>query len=153
MGRINLATDLTGKLSDIELNAQNINDIVNELNRNSDQLDSLSKNLNIIAYNKLSVTWPGTGGGLPTTVTDLIKTGAASTFLAFYDRNDIANQLFSVPNVHYDGSGNIASIITGNTFVLGAASIGFNIDFLANGSPVSFNFYYYILQQPTNALT
>lgn len=150
MGRVNLATDLTGQLSDTELNTQNIGNIIDELNRNSDQLDSLSQNLTIIAYNALPVTWPGTGGGLPTSVSDTIKTGAASSFLAFYNRSDIPNQLFSVPNIHYDNSGNISCIVTGSTFVSGVASIGFEIEFLSNGSPITFNFYYYILQQPTN---
>lgn len=150
MGRLDLYSDMTGSMNPTDVNAQNISNIVDELNRNSDQLDSLSNTVSIIASNKLTVTWNGTGGGLPTTVADTIKTGATSSFLAFYSRSDTANQLFSVPNIHYDGSGNIACIVSANTFVSGTASIGFNIEFLNNGSPVTFTFFYYILQQPAN---
>lgn len=146
MGRLDAFTDMTGQMNQVDLNKQNIQQIIDELNRNSDQLDSLNKGLNIIAKNTLAGTWDGTGGinsGL--TLSAVHGFSQAPIFLASFTRSDRAGLVYPVPQWFYGGGGAFESRAYSYT---DQANIFFNFASVAGGAPINFVFSYYIIQQP-----
>lgn len=153
MGRLDAITDMTGRLNPMDLNAQNIANIIDEMNRNSDQLDSIANSLNIIGRGTLSGTWGGTGGaGGSLIVSAAHGFAVAPIFLAFFTRADDATngKSYPVPQWFYDSAGSFvgrAYAYTDNT------NIYFSYTAAANGSPIAFVCSYYLIQQPAQVPT
>jgi hypothetical protein len=147
MGLLSSFTDATGSLSDTEVNAQNISNIIDELNRNGDQLDSLSNNMSIASASNQSFFWNGSPQDLGVTAT--ASTGTANTFYAFYTRSDIPNNLYSVPDYQFNSAGNLLYSVTVFTGGEGGPSdINFTFDFVQGGTPATYTVYYFLLNQP-----
>lgn len=146
MGNIQSFQDMTGKMSPSDVNAENIGTIIDEFNRSQDLLDSLNNALKIINKGSGAVSWDGTSGHTGTFVVD-VGASVAVTFLCFYTRSDLPNNLYAIPDNELDGSNNtifIASAFTEGTL------LNIQFTFLQNGSPIIFTVYYFIIQQPAN---
>ena len=146
MGRVFGVSDFTGSMTPGELNAENIRQISEELNRNADQLDAIANGLNIIGKGSKSAIWDGIGGlGSGVTVTQPHGFTVAPIFLATYVRSDDPTNWYPVPNWTFDNAGALVSRVYGgadNTVVfMTFASV-------LNASPVTFTFSWYLLQQP-----
>lgn len=143
MGIIDSIIDPTGNLSDEEVNSQNLSQIIDEMNRNSDQLDAIANSINII--NKGSQTLSMSTSDTSTSVQVTHGFGSAPIFLAFFNRSDQANAWYSFPNIVADGSGSVIFAANANT-----DSVNINFSFVRSttGSPLVFIVSYYILQQP-----
>lgn len=148
MGLIDAVTDMTGSMSQLDINTENISNIIDELNRNSDQLDSIGNSLNIISRGTLSGTWDGT--------TDVLQVqqnhgfATAPIFLASFTRSDMVGQYFPMPMWYYDNSGNFqarALAFTDNN------NIYMQFVSVVTGAPVTFDFSFYIIQQPAQVPT
>lgn len=150
MGRLDMIVDMTGKTNLLAMNEENISNIIDEMNRNSDQLDAIANNLNIIARGTLTGTWDGTANhGV-----SLVQNHGFSTppiFVAQFTRSDQPGIYYPVPQWFYDSSGNFQ----GRAYAYTDAT-NINLSFLSvvNGSgAVTFNFSWYILQQPAQVPT
>lgn len=146
MGRLDEVVDMTGKMSQMDLNGQNITQMIDELNRNSDQLDAITNALNIIGKGSVSGTWNGVGGiGAGLTLTPTHGFPQAPIFIAFYNRSDRPNQYYPVPNWEFDNAGSLLSRAYGlsqaNTFL-------FNYAQTNNGPILTITFSWYAIQQP-----
>ena len=146
MGKIDNFMDLTGSMDQTEVNSTQITQMVDELNRSQDLLDSFTSNLKIIATGQVTDIWNGSAG-VGNHIDIPINTGLGFTFLGYYSRSDIPGSLYSIPNYLYDNSGNIQFYV-------------FNFSNQQNltmqwyayqaGTSFTWTFYYFILQQPTN---
>ena len=146
MGRLDPITDPTGKLTDTQQNAVNIDNIINELNRNSDQLDAISNSLNIIGRGSISGTWTGQGGiGNALSLSKNHGFGSAPIFLASFTRSDQSGVHYPVPQWFFDDEGNFLSRATAFT---DASIISFDYFQVSDGTPISLTFSWYIIQQP-----
>lgn len=142
MGRIDSITDMTGTLDVMDLNAQNIQQIIDELNRNSDQLDSIAKGINII------------GRGTTTSVNHSAISVAhgfsqAPIFVASFTRSDQPGVYYPIPSWFYDVAGNYQGRVYAYT---DSQSIVLTQDFVA-AAPATITFSWYILQQPAQVPT
>jgi hypothetical protein len=147
MGLISSFTDATGAMSDTEVNGQNIDNIIEELNRNSDQLDSLSNNLSIAASSNQQFNWNGSPTAIG--VTANLPTTAVNTFYAFYTRSDLPNNLYSVPDYQFTNAGALIYSVTVFTGGEGGG-INFEFDFVQSGTPAIYTVYYFLLNQPVS---
>lgn len=145
MGKLQPFVDMTGKMSQSEINKANITNIVDELNRNADQLDAISSNFRIVARGSVVLTSNGTqftGGTVP------LATGTISTFLAYVVRSDQPNNLNQLLYSSYDSSYNFQFSVWA-TISGGALSV---TTLLASGytppAGMTLTVYYYIFQQP-----
>lgn len=158
MGTLQEYIDPTGNLGQDQLNQKNISNIIDELNRTGDQLDSLSNNLSILAYGSLSYVWNGTGSAdssVNPIIDASITVSTAFVVLIFMQRSDIPNQVYQLP--YYDGITNpngdpvISKTLFGGAD-LSRQQIYVNQTFYANGAPATFTYNYYVIQQPTTNL-
>lgn len=145
MGRLDAFTDMTGKMNQMDVNTQNIQQILDEMNRNSDQLDALNNNLSVVSSGKVSVA--STGVPIAPVVVNH-GLGFPPAVLAFYtlstESNSIVHQL---PAYILDGSGNFLYYV-----IFYATTNNLEFDFFFNGAgpTTTFNFSYYLLKQPAN---
>lgn len=153
MGRLDTFADMTGSMNQVDINEQNILQVIDELNRNADQLDAVANALSIIGRGSVNGTWSGNGGTgnlLSLTATHGFQT--APIFMASFTRSDMPNQWFNIPQWFYDNSGNLAGRAYAYT---DAQNINFN--FIGNNaspvSPVNMTFSWYIIQQPAQVPT
>lgn len=154
MGRIDNVVDVTGGQNLTQMNAENIRQIIEELNRNSDQLDALSKNLAIST--KGQVVAPLVGNSYQATVT--LGSGNPSSFLVFMSRPDLPGQYFAMPyfqTVGFPISGlNMACGASLSPGIAGSSTtlnMGGSVSNAYLGSaPASITFYYYVFNQPAN---
>lgn len=149
MGRLDEVVDMTGSSSQMDLNSQNIQQVIDELNRNSDQLDAIANGLNIIGRGSLSGTWDGTAGG-QITLKQAHGFSQAPIFLASFTRSDMPGQFFPVPMWFYDTAGNYQSRVYDYT---DATNINLTFVSAISGSPTTFVFSWYIIQQPAQVPT
>jgi hypothetical protein len=56
MGLLSPYQDMTGTMSPTEINAENIQQLINEANRSSDQLNTLTSAFNVVAYGSHTTT-------------------------------------------------------------------------------------------------
>lgn len=71
MGELTSFSDQTGTMSQEEINAANIDNIVEELNRNSDDLDNFSNSLNVQNNGSISINATNYTGSPPEAVVSL----------------------------------------------------------------------------------
>jgi hypothetical protein len=151
MGRLDVQQDPTGKMNILDLNTQNIQNIIDELNRNSDQLDSLTNQLSIVQRSSVKGTWNGIGGinsGLILTVNHGLA--FAPIWMGFFTRSDQPGQYFSVPNWEYDNAGLLLGRAYGYTT---SSSLFFQFARTNNGPTIDIVLSYYFIQQPANVPT
>lgn len=146
MGRVFSVKDFTGGMSPDELNAENIRQLSEELNRNSDQLDAIANGLNIIGRGSKTATWDGTGG-LGGGIQVLRPHGftVAPIFMATYVRSDDPTNWYPAPNWTFDSAGALVSRVYCST---DATYLFLSFDSVLPGTPVDFTFSWYLLQQP-----
>lgn len=156
MGNIEQFSDMTGTMSDAEINAENISNIIDELNRTSDQLDSLNSVLAVIAYGSLDYEWDGTGSpGSPNGAQLVVPVTSAANFIGFcyMQRSSDPTKYYSMPYTEYVENAN-NDTVTAKFFIAFAENeLGqfvIQLDFFNSGSAEAFTFYYTIIQQPAN---
>lgn len=152
MSTIQSFTDMSGRLSQNDINSQNVQNIINEFNRLSDRVDSLNNSLSVIAYGQLSYSWDGTI--LQTSVSSPIVSTSNFMGLCYMSRSSESNNFFhGMPftEVIVNGAGDS---VDGKIFLSGASpttgSLQVNLNFYATGSPETFIFYYLVIQQPAD---
>jgi hypothetical protein len=146
MGNIDGVIDPTSTMTDTDLNKENISQIIDEMNRNSDQLDAIANSLNIINKGTVTGVWGGVAGiGSGLTISQAHGFGSAPIFVSFFNRSDLGTQWFPVPQWTFDNSGNLVDRCYAYS---DAVNINFNYASQLNGSPITFIFSYYIIQQP-----
>lgn len=158
MGQIQDFVDMTGKMNQAQINAQNIENIVQEVNRNSDQLDALNNVLSVIGYGSLTYNWDGSGSSASPTsaaLTAPIKTGGANFIIFVYmSRNtDNPTQYFTMPYQQIGNNGNGDTVVLKDFVHITQADTGqlfIEVAFYASGSPINYTFNYIIIQQPSN---
>lgn len=160
MGQLEEFTDMTGNMSQEDINQENISNIIDELNRNSDQLDSLNNVLSVIAYGSLTYNWDGSGDpASPTSDVLVAPETSDANFIGFVymARSDDEGLYFNLPYYEVDVNSNGDSVIGKRFDINNNSSTGqleITIQFLLPGSPTNFTFYYFLVQQPANtALT
>ena len=151
MGNIVLATtdnDITGTLSQEDLNSQNLQTVADELNRLEDNQDSINNTLTIIGQDTLTVT--GASGNISAS----FSTDAAYTFMAYFTLSTNLSQFYPVPTVQFDESGTptLSVFAYSASSELGSdeASITFNY---FNTTAVGWTFYYFLISQPASVIT
>lgn len=149
MGRLDAITDMTGKMSSLDMNAQNIGNIIDELNRNSDQLDAIANTLNIIGKGTLSMNWDGSSGFV-NTVSQTHGFTVPPLFMASFTRSDQPGIYYPVPMWFYDGAGNFQQRIYGYT---DSSKIFFQLATASAGATLTYTFSWYIIQQPAQVPT
>src|SRR5260221_705522 len=106
MGALQQFTDVTGNMSPLEINAQNITNVIQEFNRAQDLLDALNTTPKIISRGTATINWDGTNNQFPV-VSATIGSSTQFTFLAYYTRSDLPNNLYPISDYSIDTSGNI----------------------------------------------
>lgn len=157
MGNISSIVDIVGNMSQDDVNAANIDNIIDELNRNSDQLDALNNVLSVIAYGSLVFNWDGSGSGVtPTTATLIAPIESTAAFIDFTyltRSTDVTPINHATPFTEAAQNGNGDTVIT-KYFVAGSNSdtgqYEISLEFFATGTPEIFTFFYTIVQQPAN---
>lgn len=149
MGRLDSVSDVTGRLTPLDLNAVNIENIINELNRNSDQLDAIANSLSIIGRGTLTGTWDGTAGG---TVILSAAHGLtlAPIFISTFKRSDQPGVFYPGAHWFYNGAGTLTAEAFTQT---DTSNITFEFIGHTAGSPATITFSYYIIQQPAQVPT
>lgn len=152
MGRLDAFTDMTGSMSQQEINGQNIEQIIDELNRAADQVDALSNSISIV--NRNNVTVPLSGNTYNASVN--IQTSVASSFLAYMSRSDQPGNYFVLPYFATSGVPVSALQMAVSASLQSAAGnqVMLNIQGVVGAgyaAPSSITVYYYILSQPANA--
>lgn len=151
MGRLDEVVDMTGKMNQMDLNGKNITQMIDELNRNSDQLDAITNALNIVGKGSTSGTWNGVGG-INSGLTLQVNHGLsfAPIWIGFFTRSDIPGQYFPVPNWEYDNAGSLLGRAYGYTT---SSVLVFNFARTNNGAPITVSLSYYLIQQPAQVPT
>lgn len=154
MGKLSPFVDMTGKMDQVALNDQNIQRLMTELNRASDQLDEINQGLVII--NKGQIPAPLVGNQYSASVN--LGTAAPSSFLAFMTRSDQAGNFFAMP--YFNTAGFPISAINMAAYASlqpGVAGGNPTLNFTAlvsnaylGSAPPSVTFYYYAFNQPAN---
>jgi hypothetical protein len=148
MGLIQEIVDPTGTMSDMTLNSENISQIIDEMNRSSDQLDAITNSLNII--NKGTTTLVLNAAALAVTANIPHGFGSAPIFVAFINRSDLPTLWYPLPYATSDGTGLVNLSCTATTDI---TNINFGIVRSASGAAITFIISYYILQQPAKIPT
>lgn len=149
--------DPTGQMTQEEVDQQNIINIINELNNATDAVNSLNNTLTIVAYGTLTYIWPGTGSGLTPTV-EILRVPAQSEAgfiaLTYFSRNtDNPTIYFAMPYQQAYINANSDTVI-GKSFLCGSnpttGQYELDLVFYNSGTPITYTFYYLLLQQPAN---
>lgn len=147
MSNISSFTDFTGKMSQDEINGQNLSMIVEEMNRIETNQNAVNNVLTIIGQGKLTAV--GTAGGASTT----FASEAAYTFMAFFKTSANDNLFYPVPATLYDVNNNLTLSVqaysSSSTInpVSGQSSITFSY---FSTTSLTFTFYYFLIQQPAS---
>lgn len=153
MAQVNRHVDITGDMNRDDVHSAEISSIVDELNRTSDNVESLLNNLSIAAYGTLTYIWDGTIQNNINLRTTLNSTGALSP-LVFVNRSDIPGSYYQLPFMINIVNANGDPVI-GTLFISGVDvtnSVFFvNLNFPSAGTPKTYTFYYYLISQPPNA--
>lgn len=160
MGNLEPFDDIVGDMSQNDINAANIDNIIDELNRNSDQLDALNNVLSVIAYGSLVYSWDGTGSGSTPTIATLFapieSTASFIDFTYLTRSSDVTPINYATPYSEAAQNSNGDTVVT-KFFVSGSNSdtgqYEVSLKFWAPGTPETFTFYYTIVQQPANIQT
>jgi len=151
MGRLDTITDMTGDMDAVQVNAANIDNIINELNRNSDQLDAISNSLNIIGRGSISGTWQGQGGiNNALTLSSNHGFGSAPIFLGSFTRSDQSGTFYPTPQWFFDNTRNFIARAVAFT---DSQNISFSYFQVSNGPQIILTFSWYIIQQPAQVPT
>lgn len=146
MGRLDYFSDSTGKMSQTDINSQDISNIVIEMNRNQDLLDALNNNLKIIARGSGTISWDGTSGvsvNLPVPVNANVQ----FTFLVYFTSSIVSNNhLQQTQYFNVDNSGNLIYIMTAAS---DATNLYISFQSYHTGTAQTFTYYYFIIQQPS----
>jgi hypothetical protein len=154
MGVLNLIDDPTGSMSQEEINSSNIGNIVTELNRNADQLDSLSKSLAISSKGSVPASL---SSSVYSASVDL-GTTVPSSFIAYMQRSDDTSKYYSLPYMVTTGTpvSGISMAVSASLTVDFAGKVSLSFLGVTNGvyaAPASLTFFYYTFNQPTNPTT
>lgn len=151
MGKLSTFIDVTGKMDDIKINAENIKNIIDEFNRSSDQLDALSANrLKIITKGTVSIVYDGTAFFFQQTDIPINSSGISYSFLAFFTRSDLPGKLFMVPQYIFVPASAGKLILEVLAFTQNDTFSVFLQGHQDTGTPATYTFYYFIIQQPAN---
>lgn len=142
MGRLDAFVDITGSMSPLDVNTENIQQIIDELNRNADQLDAISKGLNIIGQGSRTI-----GANTASQVNHGF--GSAPIFLCFFNRDDQPGIFYAASQWFYDNTGNYQGRVYAYT---DATNINLTSTFVA-GAPTNVTFSWYFIQQPAQVPT
>lgn len=153
MSSLEQFSDMTGTMSDAEVNAENISNIIDEFNRLNDQVDSLNSSLSVIAYGSLTYDWDGNVPETPT-VTAPISSAANFMGLVYMSRSSESDSFYhALPFTEIFQNGNGDSV-NAKVFVSGVnpaiGELEIDLNFFNTGSPEVFTFYYIIVLQPAN---
>jgi len=148
MGILNPIIDPTGQLTQEEVNSQNLSQVIDEMNRNSDQLDAIANSMNIINKGSRTIVMGASSTSTSTQVAHGF--GSAPIFLSFFNRSDQSTLWYAFPDVFTDGSGSVILAADSST---DAKNINFSFVRSATGSAITFIVSYYILQQPAQVPT
>lgn len=160
MGNLDGYVDMTGSMSQEDINTENISNIIDELNRNSDQLDALNNVLSVVAYGSLEYVWDGTvplGNLLQVILTAPVNSEANfSSFTYFSRASDNPPIYIATPYTEEYVNGNTDTVVS-KVFVAGTNSetgqYEIFLNFYAPGNSTVFTFYYTIIAQPSNITT
>lgn len=121
-----------------------ISDIIDEANRQADELDTLNTGLKIISRGSITTTF--VSGAYTEALVD-VQSGTLSTFMAYFSRSDRPGQLYTVPHFEFDGSGNLAFVIYASTQT---NKLLFNPLVGTTGSPPTpdLEIFWYAFEQP-----
>lgn len=156
MGLLSMFTDPTGKMSQSEINSQTISQLIDEMNRNQDQLDSLSSGMAISQYNTITLN-TATQTQVQADTGFNTNTSSGVTFLAFVSRSDVAGAFYQLPYFVTTGGSptNLSLSIyaqLGPIFPNPEIYLTFSVAAVAGYVlPATFTFYYFILNQPVGA--
>ena len=149
--------DLTGTMSQGEIDQKNIEELMQKLNDQENKLNSVTQTLNIVGYGSKNYVWDGTIPGAVPFFQDYVVIPVAITssifVLGFMSRSDLPNRFYSLPYQEVFVNGNNDGVLS-KSFASGAdygqKQVYVNLQFYATGAPVVFTFYYYLIQQPAN---
>lgn len=151
MGILSAYVDPTGEKSTSEVNAENISQIIDELNRSSDQLDSLANQLSISTPGHVTLPISGSNSSQQTTVS--LGSTAPFAFIAYMVRSDAPSNYYLVPYFLAQGApaSTMAMLAYAQLTSGSTPQLLFDVE-VASGyaPPASVTFYYYILNQPAN---
>lgn len=142
MGKLDSFTDFTGNSNQLDINIQNIQQIIDEMNRNSDQLDAIAKGLSIIGRGSVTIA----AGAISTTAHGF---GSAPIFMCFFSRNDQPGKYYQTSQWFYSDAGAYEGRVYAYT---DGTNINLTSVFVAN-SPATLTFSWYFIQQPAQVPT
>jgi hypothetical protein len=154
VGSLNLFSDKSGLFSQSQVNGENIKSIIDELNRNSNQLDSVNNSLGILSSGQSVVNISaGTGS---TTVS--LGTTAPASFICYMSRPDLPGRFFALPYVVNENppTPTIDMVVTATLVAAGGLGTNVSLQFQAFANtatyspPASVTCYYYTFSQPVN---
>lgn len=154
MGSLNQFSDLTGKMDQTQVNSENISSIIDELNRNSDQLDSVNNSLGILSSGQVIVSISaGTG-----TATVSLGTTAPASFICYMARPDQGGRFWSLPYVLNSNppTPTINMVVIATLIAAGGLGGQVSLQFQAFANtatytpPASVTCYYFTFSQPVN---
>ncbi len=156
MGNLQSFQDMTGSMKQADVNTQDITNIIQELNRTSDQLDALNNTLSISGYGSLTYNWLGGGTGaspVQDTLTSPFNSPGNYIGLSYMTRATENNKLFhALPFSELGVNANGDSVIT-KYFLSGVdtntGKYTVVVTFPQSGTPEIFTFYYLVFVQPT----
>lgn len=151
MGDLSRYVDPTGDLSKVEILDKDLDQIIEEINRNQDQLDALDSAIKIVARDQITTNYDAASHTYPLQIYNY-GGGTVGSFLCFMKRSDQPDNLYPVP--YYE------SAVVGATLELRleayANSAQSALQFTGRAStshpspPASLTFFFYIFRQPTN---
>lgn len=150
MGQIQRFTDATGDMSMVDRQDQDIDQIMGEVNRQADQLDSLNKSTKVIAQDSVTVTIPT--GQTYAEQTYTYGSGTVGSFLCSIVRSDDTTHSWPIPyfETAVNGSGTLDVKLIANASA-SANVITFSVRVGSSyTTPPSVTFNFQILEQPAN---
>lgn len=149
MGRLSPVVDFTGG-DLVGQHAQSIKDMIDEVNRQQEHLDSLVNSLIVIASGLVVIPYDAPSNSYPDTIVPLAS-GMVGAFISYMVRSDQASKAWSLPYFELS-SGNVN--ILANAYMnssTGQLLAGAKLAAAYASPPANLTFYYYLLQQPANA--
>lgn len=157
MGNLQQFVDMTGRMSQQDINAENISNIIDELNRTSDSVDSINQTLSIVAYGTLEYSWDGTGSGaspLQAVIQTGIQTSGNFIGLSYLSRSvDNPTLYINTPYIRSFTNSNGDTVVDKYFYAEVDSDNGIyqiTLNFYNSGSPIDYTFYYFLFQQPSN---
>lgn len=154
MGSLNIFSDKSGSLSQTDVNGENIKSIIDELNRNADQLDSVNNSLGILSSGQVTVSISaGTGSSVVS-----LGTTAPASFICYMSRPDQPGRFWALPYLLNENppTPTVDMVVTATLVAAGGLGTNVSLQFqvFANTAtytpPGSVTCYYYTFSQPVN---